>query len=281
MNLGGVVTGPGPSYGISWNTVTATNGNHTLSAVASDAAGNTATSSVNVTVNNLGPPPLFVLHGDPSEVSGTTNGSVVTPPTAPPGFTGTVVVKGSGSVNFASAQSGNGVYFLSCCTNTNAAYYKFPGAAVGNIFNVNTGEISFDLKSRYSFTQRQASASAPRYTFDVRDTSSRHLFFFYTQVIAGYLQFTYALGGGPQFYYVPQASADALFGNGVTLKVRLTWDGAVMKLYLNGVLVKSSAYSKITPGWTASSNFNVGAYEYLTVGGYNSSDDIIDEFQVK
>jgi hypothetical protein len=365
------VTGPGPSYAISWDTLPASNGPHTLSAVASDAAGNTATSSVNVTVNNPltifavsassitssgatitwttnrpadsqvaygttsaygstspldstlvtnhsvilsgltpsttyhyqalshdslgalassadftfttaapGPPPLFVLHGDPGEVSGTANGSVVTPPTAPPGFTGTVVVQGAGSVNFSSTQSGNGVYFLNCCTNTNAAYYKFPSAAVGSIFNVNVGEISFDLKSRYSFSQRQASAAAPRYAFDVRD-NSKHLFFFYTQVVSGYLQFTYALGSAAQFYYVPTGTADALFGNGITLKVRLTWDGALMKLYLNDVLVKSSTYSKLTPNWTANSNFNIGAYEYLNVGGYNSSDDIIDEFKVK
>src|SRR5262249_9522795 len=40
-------------YSVSWNTVSATNGNHTLTAVARDAAGNTTTSSaITVTVNN-------------------------------------------------------------------------------------------------------------------------------------------------------------------------------------------------------------------------------------
>ncbi len=40
-------------YGVSWNTTQATNGGHTLTAVARDAAGNTTTSAtVNVTVNN-------------------------------------------------------------------------------------------------------------------------------------------------------------------------------------------------------------------------------------
>lgn len=37
----------------SWNTVTAANGAHSLTVVASDAAGNTATACVNVTVNNV------------------------------------------------------------------------------------------------------------------------------------------------------------------------------------------------------------------------------------
>jgi hypothetical protein len=58
------------------------------------------------------------------------------------------------------------------------------------------------------------------------------------------------------------------------------WDGTTAKLYLNNVLVKSAAYTKRAPNWTATSNFDVGALEYLTYGGYDSSDDIIDEFAV-
>ena len=50
-NLGSEVTSP--PYSLSWNTGTAANGSHTLTAVARDAAGNTTTSgSVSVTVSN-------------------------------------------------------------------------------------------------------------------------------------------------------------------------------------------------------------------------------------
>ena len=43
-------------YSVSWNTTTATNGTHTLTAVARDAAGNTTTSAtVTVTVANTAP----------------------------------------------------------------------------------------------------------------------------------------------------------------------------------------------------------------------------------
>ncbi len=50
-NLGSEVTTP--PYSISWNTTTAANGSHTLTAVARDAGGNTTTSSgVTVTVSN-------------------------------------------------------------------------------------------------------------------------------------------------------------------------------------------------------------------------------------
>ena len=208
-----------------------------------------------------------------------TNGSIVTPAIAPSGFTGKVVSNG-GLVNFAAAQTGNGVYFQNCCSNTNNAYYKFTGPTVGNIFNVNQGQITFYLKSRYSFAQRQASASAPRYAFDVVDGNDQHLFYFLTQVTGGYLFFNYAIAGSLQYAYLPQGTEETQFGNGVTLKVKMTWDGSVAKLYLNDTLVQQSSYTTPTPNWSAASNFDLGAHEYLSYGAFNASDDIIDEFIV-
>jgi hypothetical protein len=79
---------------------------------------------------------------------------------------------------------------------------------------------------------------------------------------------------------VPSGTEDTLFGNGVTLKVALRWDGSVLNLYLNDILVKSSPYTIPTANWTAASIFDLGAYEYQNSGGYNSSDDVIDEFTV-
>ena len=40
---------------------------------------------------------------------------------------------------------------------------------------------------------------------------------------------------------------EALFGNGVTLKVTMTWDGSVARLYLNGTLAQQSSYATPTP----------------------------------
>ena len=91
-NIGSMVTGSGPSYSYSWNSLGSANGSHTLSAVAIDLAGNATTSSnTSVTVNN----PLLLLHLDQTEVSGVTNGSMVTPSIAPVGFYG----RGSGERN--------------------------------------------------------------------------------------------------------------------------------------------------------------------------------------
>jgi hypothetical protein len=227
-----------------------------------------------------GPQPVLLISGERSELSGTTNGATVTPSVAPAGFTGTLIRSGTGAVNFVSAASGEGVYFQNCCVNTNVAYYKFTGAAVGNVFSTSSGRVSFTVRSRYSFQQRQSTATQARYVFDVRDGNG-HQFYFLTQISSGRLNFTYMAGGStPQFYYVPAGQEETLFGNGVDLKVELVWKTGSLELYLNNTLVKTSAYAPATMNWSSSSLFNLGAYEYLNVGGYNASDDIIDEFTV-
>jgi hypothetical protein len=371
-NLGTAITGPGPTYSATWNTTTASNAAHSISAIATDNVGNMASTSVTVTVNNtvglvissvavgsitssaatiswttnfpatsqiaygttatygstttfdptlvtshsqtltglsasttyhyqvlsqdfqgdmgMSPDSTFTtsaaglqtylqVQANSSEVSGTQNGATVTPTITLTGFTGTVVQNGAGSVNFTPSQGANGVYFMSCCKNTNDAYFKFLGATVGNIFNVNQGQISFTLQSRYSYAQRKATAASSRYTFDVRDTTTTHQFYFLTEVVKG-LQFNYNVGGQTFIYYVPTGTEDMLYGNGVVLQVTITWSSTGVNLYLNGALVKSSSYKIPTPNWSSSSVFDFGAYEYSTFGGYNVSDDIISNFTV-
>ncbi|MGH7395024.1 MAG: Ig-like domain-containing protein, partial [Candidatus Methylomirabilales bacterium] len=61
-----------PPYSVSWNTTTASNGAHTLTAVARDAAGNTTTSSsVAVTVDNSAPTVTLTAPSSGATVSGT------------------------------------------------------------------------------------------------------------------------------------------------------------------------------------------------------------------
>jgi hypothetical protein len=244
--------------------------------------GTSASAALTVTPPPVGGSPVFLLHAGAAEVSGTQNGATVTPIIGPAGFTGNVVVNGSGSVNFAPGETANGVYFLNCCNNTNNAFYQFMGAALGSVFNVNQGQITFYLKSRYTFAQRQASAASQRYAFDVRDGNGNHLFNFMTQVTSGYLQFTYTAAGIGSYYFVPSGTEDTLFGDGVILQVTLAWSsGGVMTLSLNGTVVQSETLNTVrAANWNAASNFNFGAYEYLSYGGYDSEDDVIDEFSV-
>ena len=86
--------------------------------------------------------------------------------------------------------------------------------------------------------------------------------------------------GSGSYYYVPVGAEDTLFGNGVILQVNMSWSNAGVNLYLNNTLVKSIPYTVPAPNWTAASIFDLGAYEYFTFGGYNISDDAIDEFTV-
>jgi hypothetical protein len=222
---------------------------------------------------------LFQLQGKTTEVSSLRNGSTVTPESSA-GLTGSLVVNGTGSADFVTSKAGNGVYFLNCCTNTNNAYFKFTGAAAGNIFNTKQGKIAFTLQSRYSFAQRQAIASTPRYAFDVRDGNGTHLFYFMTQVSAGVLYFMYGAAGSDQYYWAPKGTEDALFGNGVALNVALGWSTSGLNLYLNGALVRSTPFVPVTANWTTASNLDIGAYEYLTYGGFYGLDDAIGEFTV-
>jgi uncharacterized protein (TIGR03437 family) len=257
--------------------------------------GSNATSSITASVNgssayftlslqSASSSPTLLLHSDSSEVSAMKNNATVTPSAAPSGFRGKLVMNGKGSANFAAAQAGNGVYFLNnAVSSANSAYYKFTGAGVGTVFKTAQGQISFYLKSRYSFAQRAASGGI-RYVFDVRD-SSNHIFFFTTQTGSNptdgnFLFFSYAMGGDADNYFVPGGTEDRLFGAGVVLKVTLTWTAGTMNLYLNDTLVRTSSYTPATANWTANSNFDLGAYEYLNYGGFYANDDIIDEFTV-
>ena len=224
--------------------------------------------------------PVFQLHADASEVSGTQNGAVVTPTIAPAGLTGTVVVTSGGSVNFTPAATGNGVYFLNCCNNTSNAILQVHRRSAGKCVQCQPGADHLLSESRYSFAQRKATASGQRYAFDVRGGGGTHLFSFMTQVSSGSLLFTSIASGATSYYYVPAGTEDALFGNGALLQVTMTWGNGVSNLYLNGTLVKSVAFSTPSVTWNAAANFDLGAFEYLNFGGYDSSDDVIDEFTV-
>jgi uncharacterized protein (TIGR03437 family) len=119
---------------------------------------------------------------------------------------------------------------------------------------------------------------------DVRDATT-HLFGFITQASSGGLIFRFLVGANSAnnpatYYFVPAGTEEALFGNGVTLKVTLTWNANAATIFLNDAVVKKFTYTTPSPNWSAASNFDLGAYEYLTNGGYNVCDDIIDEFTV-
>ena len=234
---------------------------------ASSTGGSTSTSST-----------AALIKGVASEVTGTSNGSTVNPTVGVPLK---LVVSGTGSVNF---PSGGVSFKTGGQQNTNTAYYYSQGAQVGQAFNVNQGQIGFNLQSSYAFAAREA---LPQYNyrqvFDAWD-NSQELFFFQVQAVYGRLSFYYNMGGTSGVtYVVPSGTEDALFGTGVAMNVNMVWDGSNMNLYLNGNLVNKTPYSKATPNWTSTASFTFGADDPHVGwgGGFYSCDDIIGNFQVQ
>ena len=78
-NLGAEITGSGPSFTYTWNTLTATNGAHTLSARARDASGNTApAANVAVTVANNGLKAAYSFNAGSGTTAVDSSGSGIT-----------------------------------------------------------------------------------------------------------------------------------------------------------------------------------------------------------
>jgi hypothetical protein len=219
---------------------------------------------------------LLSIRGDASEVNGASNGANVDPSVAPAGLRGKVVINGNGSLKFV---PGGGVYFLNCCGNSNNAYFKFTGAAIGDIFDTSQGQVSFTLQSRSGFAQRQIAGVSERYSFAAMDANGDR-FYFLTQIVAGALVFKYMVEGSEQSYVVPPGSEDRLFGSGVRLNIAVKWDGSIASLLLNGVVVKSAPYIPAAAQWNGTSRFYLGAHEHQGVGGHSVSDDIIGDFTV-
>ena len=76
---------------------------------------------------------------------------------------------GTGTVNFTAAEAGSGVYFLNCCSNSNDAYYKFTGAAIGNIFQCQPGAgfVLSAIAIQLCATGGQRCGNSQYYAFDV------------------------------------------------------------------------------------------------------------------
>lgn len=239
--------------------------------------------------------------GESSEFVGLTDGAAVQPFVAPPGVVGTLSLLGAGGVSFLPALEGTGVAFQpGGYQAAGAAFFQFRGRPIGLILDGSEGEISFALKSSYSFAERAALPTPnTRRVFEAWDLTGRQ-FGFETTVNSRRLVFacqapsyspTAGITGNSRTaldfitavrYTVPEGAEDAVFGKGVVAQFRIQWDQTGTRLYLNGVLVASNPSPAVARAWTESAAFSIGA----SVGvGRNTGkyvcDDVIDEFVVK
>ncbi len=220
-------------------------------------------------------PVVFQLNGQASEFSGTS----VLPQIAPTGYPGTVMHAGTGLMSLVTVPGGTGMSFSTGGQQkTNTSFLSFPGASTGYVFG-NSGQITFNLTSKYSFSQRQAlPAGNSRFAFDVWDATQSQ-FSFSSSTASGRLLLSFKTGGKPQVYYLPAGKEDAMFGQGVTLAVSINWNGTRTQLSLNNSLVVDTAYTPYAANWAANSLFTLGSQANYG-GGYFSSDDAISNFTV-
>lgn len=218
----------------------------------------------------------FSFLGQSSELGGLANNSVVTPSVGP---VGKLVVLGTGSAVMDVVSNSRGMSFgKSGQQVANTAYLSFSGNQIGNLFDSNSGEVNFFIKSAYSFVERNAiPAFNYRYTFSAYDgTTYPYSFTSYTQTGAvPRLVFTYSTNSALQSYFVPIGQEDSLFGKGSILKVRLVWNAGQSFLYLNDALAKSISYTPLNEAWQSASSLTIGSKL-----GYYASDDAISDFNI-
>jgi hypothetical protein len=233
-------------------------------------------------VVKIDPTPLFHLQGNTTEITSASNGAAVYPTTAPPAWRGALTERGSGSLSFVPTVGSSGVNFSQGgAQNVNAAFINFTGDGFGGLFDTD-GEISFSLRSAYSFAERKVlPAPAYSFAFEVYDNTVPH-FHFMSYVSSGQLAFGYSTRGVSAFYIVPVGQEDVLFGRGVVANVRITWTSTTSSLYINNKLVRTATFAPKVPVWSSISALTIGARSTrFATGGYYSSVDAIADFKVR
>jgi hypothetical protein len=208
--------------------------------------------------------------------------AAVMPVIAPTGWTGTLTVRGNGSVVMNA--TGAGAAFLSAGEqNADSAYVNFTSSAFGTVFN-NSSEISFYLRSAYTFAERQALPSSNmRSAFEIYDANGSWWSFNTYTSVDGSLRFGFGAKGFAAVYAVPAGTEDTVFGKGVTAKIRITWDSSSFSLWVNGQMVQTNAITQPkSPNWGSTSAFTIGARNVrLSGGGFYSCDDTVAEFMMR
>jgi hypothetical protein len=240
--------------------------------------------STRTTTVTVDPTPKFYLSCNGTELGVLADGATVTPSVAPATWVGALTVRGAGSVALNPIAGGGGCSFHeNGAQNDDTAFVNFSaGSTFGQVFD-NASEISFRVKSAYSFAERQLLPDLNmRGIFEVFDDQGPWYNFSTYTTSSGQLQFSFGARGFSGIYTVPAGQEDAVFGKDVVAKIRIKWTSSAFSLYINDTLVQTNSISPKTANWSAQSAFTIGSRSIRTSGGgWYASDDTIAEFVIR
>ena len=237
LNLGAdLTTAP---YSISWDTTTASNGIHSLTAIARDAAHNAKTSTVvSVTVSNAGgtvPTTGLIGYWNFDEGAGT-----LAHDTSGNGFNGTAV-----NTAWATGKTNSGLSF-----NGTSSYVVTPSIPL-NTFSISTW-VNSAATTQTSYARVVESQYSSGFYLGVNSTGTKYKF-----IVNSATGSTGSCG-------LPFGCAE---GGAITTGWHLvtgTFDGTTAKLYVDNVLVASDTFT--TP---LNANFPLYIARYFAGGGFN------------
>jgi hypothetical protein len=216
-------------YTTSWNTTLASNGSHALTARARDAAGNQTTSApaVTVTVSNTAPPTLVAAYGF-SEGAGTTVADL-----SGGGRTGTI----SGATWTTAGRFGNALSF-----NGSNAWVTVADANALDLTTAMTLEawVNPSALNGWRCVLMKERSGGVAYSLYGNDNAPNPAV-------------TVNVGGGA---IDQSASGTAALGVGVWTHLAATYDGATLRLYVNGVQAGTRALTG--PMSVSASPFRIG-----------------------
>jgi hypothetical protein len=210
-------------YSASWDTTTSANGSHTVTAVARDAAGNSSTASVTVTVSNVAPPP--------------SPAGLVAAYAFDEG-TGTTVRDASGKANNGTAS--NATWSTG---GKNGGALSFNGASS----SVSVPDASsLDLTSGMTLEAwvKPTAGGSPWRTVVFKEQAGGMVYSLYGNQGTGVALAQVNVGGERN------AAGTSVLPLNVWTHLASTYDGSTLRLYVNGTLVTSTAVGGAIPAST-------------------------------
>jgi hypothetical protein len=283
-------------YGVSWNTTTVSNGTHTLTAQARDAANNLATSTaITVTVDNQAPTGTVVINGGASATNSTTATLMLTATDAVTSVTQMRFSNNGTSFSAAETFAPTKTWTLSSGAGTKIVYVQFRDAA-GNWSTSATDTIVLDTtaptisgrtatnitgnSAQITWTTNEAATSRVEYGLTASYGSSTTLD--PTPVTAHSIALT-GLAPNTTYNYrvrsIDAAGNETISANS-TFKTAVAPDTTVPTVTWAGPAANSVLAGTVTLSATASDNVAIGGVQFLVDGNPLGSEDTASPYSV-